>query len=111
MKTVYYRIRPYECEDDTPWRQETLRCLSKTKVTEHMENNNLIESFAEFKEFKNIDRTTLMKVLEDINKMGTTIVMSTHNRDIVNNILLDEFEQLLPIKNFSKIINYIRSIN
>ena len=36
MKTVYYRIRPYECEDDTPWRQETLRCLSKTKVTEEM---------------------------------------------------------------------------
>ena len=31
-----------------------------------MENNNLIESFAEFKEFKNIDRTTLMRVLEDI---------------------------------------------
>lgn len=32
------------------------------------------------------------------------------DRDIVNNILLDEFEQLLPIKNFSKIINYIRGI-
>ena len=25
-----------------------------------------------------------MKVLDDINKMGTTIIMSTHNREIVN---------------------------
>ena len=35
----------------------------------------------------NLDPDTsmgIMKVLEDINKMGTTIVMSTHNRDIVN---------------------------
>lgn len=31
-----------------------------------MENINLVESFAEFKEFKNIDRATLMSVLEDI---------------------------------------------
>ena len=33
-----------------------------------MENINLVESFAEFKEFKNIDRATLMSVLEDIFK-------------------------------------------
>ena len=26
----------------------------------------------------------IMKVLDDINKMGTTIIMTTHNRDIVN---------------------------
>ena len=35
----------------------------------------------------NLDPDTsmgIMKVLEDINKMGTTIIMSTHNRDIVN---------------------------
>ena len=35
----------------------------------------------------NLDPDTsdgIMKVLNDINKMGTTIVMSTHNRDIVN---------------------------
>ena len=35
----------------------------------------------------NLDPDTsmgIMKVLDDINKMGTTIVMSTHNRDIVN---------------------------
>ncbi|MGL5682413.1 MAG: transcription termination factor NusA [Marinifilaceae bacterium] len=31
-----------------------------------MESINLIDSFAEFKEFKSIDRTTLMKVLEDV---------------------------------------------
>ena len=28
----------------------------------------LVESFAQFKEFKNIDRPTLMKVLEDVFK-------------------------------------------
>lgn len=35
----------------------------------------------------NLDSDTsmgIMKVLDDINKMGTTIVMTTHNRDIVN---------------------------
>ena len=35
----------------------------------------------------NLDPDTsmgIMKVLDDINKMGTTIVMTTHNRDIVN---------------------------
>lgn len=31
-----------------------------------MENINLIESFAEFKDVKNIDRTTLMSILEDV---------------------------------------------
>lgn len=46
----------------------------------------------------NLDPDTgmeIMKVLEDINKMGTTILMTTHNRDIVNKmkkrvIVLDE---------------------
>lgn len=35
----------------------------------------------------NLDPDTsmgIMKVLDDVNKMGTTIVMTTHNRDIVN---------------------------
>ena len=35
----------------------------------------------------NLDADTsmgIMKVLDDINKMGTTIIMTTHNRDIVN---------------------------
>ena len=31
-----------------------------------MENLNLIESFSEFKEFKNIDRVTMMSILEDV---------------------------------------------
>ena len=52
-----------------------------------MENINLIDSFAEFKEFKNIDRGTLMRVLEDIfrnmllKKYGTD-----ENFDIIINI-------------------------
>ena len=31
-----------------------------------METAGLIESFQEFKEFKDIDRETLMKILEDV---------------------------------------------
>ncbi|MBT4774648.1 MAG: transcription termination/antitermination protein NusA [Crocinitomicaceae bacterium] len=31
-----------------------------------MNTANLIESFSEFKEFKNIDRTTMMRILEDV---------------------------------------------
>ncbi|MEI6696653.1 MAG: transcription termination factor NusA [Bacteroidota bacterium] len=31
-----------------------------------MENINLVESFSEFKEFKNIDRETMMRILEDV---------------------------------------------
>lgn len=52
-----------------------------------MESINLIESFAEFKEFKNIDRATLMSVLEDIfrnmllKKYGTA-----DNFDVIINI-------------------------
>ena len=31
-----------------------------------MNATNLIESFSEFKEFKNIDRETMMNILEDV---------------------------------------------
>ncbi len=31
-----------------------------------MEQDNLVETFSEFKEFKNIDRETMMRILEDI---------------------------------------------
>lgn len=60
-----------------------------------MENINLIESFAEFKEYKNIDRTTLMRVLEDvfrnmlIKKYGTD-----ENFDIIINIDKGDLEIL-----------------
>jgi N utilization substance protein A len=52
-----------------------------------MENINLVESFSEFKEFKNIDRATMMRILEDVfrnmlaKKYGTA-----DNFDIVVNI-------------------------
>lgn len=32
------------------------------------------------------------------------------DKEIINNVFLDEFEHLLPIKNFSKIINYMRGL-
>ncbi len=52
-----------------------------------MENLNLVETFSEFKEFKNIDRPTMMRILEDvfrhllIKKHGTS-----DNFDIIVNI-------------------------
>jgi len=52
-----------------------------------MDNINLVESFSEFKEFKNIDRETMMRILEDVfrgmlqKKYGTD-----DNIDIIVNI-------------------------
>ena len=52
-----------------------------------MEQINLVESFSEFKEFKNIDRATMMRILEDVfrsllaKKFG-----SSDNFDIVVNV-------------------------
>lgn len=52
-----------------------------------MEHSVLVESFSEFKEFKNIDRATMMSILEDVfrgmlkKKYGTT-----DNIDVVVNI-------------------------
>jgi len=58
-----------------------------------MENVNLIDTFSEFKELKNIDRPTMMSVLEDVfkgllvKKYGTA-----DNFDIIVNIDKGDFE-------------------
>ena len=52
-----------------------------------MEAINLIDSFAEFKELKNIDRATLMRVLEDIfRNMLLKRYGTDENFDIIINI-------------------------
>ena len=52
-----------------------------------MENINLIDSFAEFKEFKNIDGATLMRVIEDIfRNMLLKRYGTDENFDIIINI-------------------------
>jgi len=52
-----------------------------------MENLNLIESFSEFKEFKNIDRVTMMSILEDVfRSMLIKKYGSDENFDIIINI-------------------------
>jgi len=52
-----------------------------------MENINLIDSFSEFKELKNIDRATLMRVLEDIfRSLLIKRYGSDENFDIIINI-------------------------
>ena len=52
-----------------------------------MENLNLIDSFLEFKELKNIDRPTMMSVLEDVfRSMLVKLYGSDDNFDIIINI-------------------------
>lgn len=52
-----------------------------------MEHINLGETFSEFKEFKNIDRETMMRILEDIFRhMLTKRYGSSDNFDIIVNI-------------------------
>ncbi len=52
-----------------------------------METSNLIDSFSEFKEFKNIDRETLMRILEDVFRSALIKRYGTdENFDIIVNI-------------------------
>jgi N utilization substance protein A len=52
-----------------------------------MEHINLVETFSEFKEFKNIDRETMMHILEDVFKhMLAKRYGSSDNFDIIVNI-------------------------
>ncbi len=52
-----------------------------------MEQLNLVETFSEFKEFKNIDRETMMRILEDVFKhMLAKRYGSADNFDIIVNI-------------------------
>lgn len=58
-----------------------------------MDSINLVESFSEFQEFKNIDRNTMMRILEDVfrsmlvKKYGTA-----DNIDIIVNVNKGDFE-------------------
>jgi len=58
-----------------------------------MDNMNLIDTFAEFKELKNIDRATMMSVLEDVFK---NVLQKTYgsdeNYDVIINIDKGDFE-------------------
>ncbi|MCX6269744.1 MAG: transcription termination factor NusA [Bacteroidetes bacterium] len=52
-----------------------------------MENLNLVETFSEFKEFKNIERETMMRILEDVFRhMLAKKYGSADNFDIIVNI-------------------------
>ncbi|MEI7595290.1 MAG: transcription termination factor NusA [Bacteroidota bacterium] len=52
-----------------------------------MENLNLVDSFSEFKELKNIDRVTMMRILEDVfRNMITKKYGTSENFDIIINI-------------------------
>ena len=58
-----------------------------------MEGLNLIGTFAEFKENKNIDRPTMMSVLEDVFRTQLAKMYGTaDNFDIIINIDKGDFE-------------------
>ncbi len=58
-----------------------------------MENLNLIETFSEFKDLKNIDRATMMRVLEDVFKsMLQKAYGEANNYDVIINIDKGDFE-------------------
>ncbi|MEA3444686.1 MAG: transcription termination factor NusA [Bacteroidota bacterium] len=58
-----------------------------------MENLNLIDTFSEFKELKNIDRATMMRVLEDVFRSLLLKKYETdENFDIIINIDKGDFE-------------------
>ena len=58
-----------------------------------MENINLIDSFAEFKELKNIDRATMMSVIEDVFRSVLIRQFETdENFDVIINIDKGDFE-------------------
>jgi len=58
-----------------------------------MENINLVDSFAEFKELKNIDRPTMMSVIEDVFRSVLIRQFGTdENYDVIINIDKGDFE-------------------
>ncbi len=58
-----------------------------------MENIDLIDTFSEFKELKNIDRATMMSVLEDVfRSMLLRMYGTSDNYDIIINIDKGDFE-------------------
>jgi N utilization substance protein A len=58
-----------------------------------MENLNLIDTFSEFKELKNIDRATMMRVLEDVFRaMLLKHFGNAENFDVIINIDKGDFE-------------------
>jgi N utilization substance protein A len=65
----------------------------ETGTNRNMENMNLIDTFSEFKELKNIDRPTMMGVLEEVfRNLLTKIYGSSDNFDIIINIDKGDFE-------------------
>ena len=64
-----------------------------------MENINLIETFSEFKDLKNIDRVTMMSVLEDVFRgMLLKKFETDENFDIIINIDRNSIDRCISFK-------------
>ena len=65
------------------------------------ERLNLIETFAEFKDFKNIDRKSLMRILEDI---FTSVLQKKYGPDANFNVICNVDRGDLEIQHFRVIV-------
>ena len=74
-----------------------------------MENINLIDSFAEFKELKNIDRATMMSVIEDVFRSVMIRQFGTdENFDVIINIdIINIVFFTKSLVNHSKVFLYV----
>ena len=76
-----------------------------------MDVKNLIESFSEFKEMKNIDRETMMNVLEEVFRSVMTKKYGTdENIDVIINVDKGDLElwrnREIVEDNANKVINW-----
>ena len=69
-----------------------------------MENINLIDSFAEFKELKNIDRATMMSVIEEVFRSVLVRQFETdENFDIIINTIFYRMLRLIVFDFVTKV--------
>lgn len=94
------------------------------KIKKYIGLNNLSEMLATSNfDLKTItNEKTAIFIIDGITTFGSTLIPLFINQSIISvdvfgdktrklNIILDEFDSMLPIKNFAKIINYSRGIN
>ena len=65
-----------------------------------MENYKLVETFSEFKEFKNIDREAMMRIIEDVFRGMLNKKFDTDTEDFIDIILNTFFKHGSPVNDF-----------
>ena len=66
-----------------------------------MDSSTLIESFAEFAKFKNIDRPTMIRILEDVFR---TMIRKKYTTDENFDVIINtSCQHMFPMRNFTKL--------